>query len=208
MKKLIFTAFALTVPVFSSFNLVSCVNKKHYWKLIENNYGVFSIKEINTIVPKMKNNILFHTGKLSDIKAKKYDENKYLFTKLYKVKNKKTNEYIYGIMLIPISMFEKYKTFNEKLKNELLNIYSIRNLDKDEQKYRNISYYSWYGNLKEKMIHHSGKVYYYNKEEKTILGFKFSFDLYFNKEKSSVFTIKWYYGENTETKILLEYEPS
>jgi len=40
------------------------------------------------------------------------------------------------------------------------------------------------------MIHHSGKVYYYNKEEKTILGFKFSFDLYFNKEKSSVFTIK------------------
>jgi len=90
----------------------------------------------------MKNNILFHTGKLSDIKAKKYDENKYLFTKLYKVKNKKTNEYIYGIMLIPISMFEKYKTFNEKLKNELLNIYSIRNLDKDEQKYRNISYYS------------------------------------------------------------------
>ena len=208
MKKLIFTAFALIVPVFSSFNLVSCVNKKNYWKLIENNYGVFSIKEINTIVPKMKNNILFHTGKLSDIKAKKYDENKYLFTKLYKVKNKKTNEYIYGIMLIHISMFEKYKTFNEKLKNELLNIYSIRNLDKDEQKYRNISYYSWYGNLKEKMIHHSGKVYYYNKEEKTILGFKFSFDLYFNKEKSSVFKIKWYYGENTETKILLEYKPS
>jgi hypothetical protein len=39
-------------------------------------------------------------------------------------------------------MFEKYKTFNEKLKNELLNIYSIKNLDKDEQKYRNISYYA------------------------------------------------------------------
>lgn len=208
MKKLIFTAFALTVPVFSSFNLVSCVNKKNYWKLIENNYGVFSIKEINTIVPKMKNNILFHTGKLSDIKAKKYDENKYLFTKLYKVKNKKTNEYIYGIMLIPISMFEKYKKFNEKLKNELLNIYSIKNLDKDEQKYRNISYYAWYGNLKEKMIHHSGKVYYYNKEEKTILGFKFSFDLYFNKEKSSIFKIRWHYDKAVETKILLEYKPS
>lgn len=111
-------------------------------------------------------------------------------------------------MLIPIYMFEKYKTFNEKLKNELLNIYSIKNLDKDGQKYRNISYYAWYGNLKEKMIHHSGRVYYYNKEEKTTLGFKFSFDLYFNKEKSSVFTIKWYYGENTETKILLEYKPS
>lgn len=208
MKKLIFTTFALTVPVFSSFNLVSCVNKKNYWKLIENNYGVFSIKEINTIVPKTKNNILFHTGKLSDIKTKKYDENKYLFTKLYKVKNKKTNEYIYGVMLIPIYMFEKYKTFNKKLKNELLNIYSIKNLDKDGQKYRNISYYAWYGNLKEKMIHHSGRVYYYDKKEKTILGFKFSFDLYFNKEKSSVFTIKWYYGENTETKILLEYKRS
>gem|GEM_PF-2576339 len=30
MKKLIFTVFALTVPVFSSFNLISCVNKKNY----------------------------------------------------------------------------------------------------------------------------------------------------------------------------------
>ena len=214
MNKLIFPALMLTIPIFSSINLIACDNRKIYEKIIKKNPGSFIIKKISQEELPNKNifnieQVLFDIGKLNDLKSKKYDENKYLFTRFYRSKDEKTNEYIYGIMLIPISLFEKYKAFNEKTKNELLNTYSLKNMEKTERNYLNVTRYWRSADKRKKAVYLTGGLGYLRDDKlRWLFNANFSFELFFDKTKSSIFKIKWYYGENIETKILLEYKPS
>lgn len=47
MNKLIFPALMLTIPIFSSINLIACDNRKIYEKIIKKNPGSFIIKKIS-----------------------------------------------------------------------------------------------------------------------------------------------------------------
>lgn len=214
MKKLIFPTLMLTIPILSSMNLIACDNRKIYEKIIKQNLGSFIIKKISQDDLPNENifnigQVLFHIGKLNDLKSKKYDENKYLFTKFYSTKDKKTNEYIYGIMLIPISLFEKYKAFNEKTKNELLNTYSLKNIEKTERNYLNVTRYWRYADKRKKAVYLTGGLGYLRDDKlRWLFNANFSFELFFDKNKSSIFKIRWHNDKAIETKILLEYKPS
>lgn len=214
MSKLIFPTLMLTIPIFSSMNLIACDNRKIYEKIIKKNPGSFIIKKISQEELPNKNifnigEVLFDIGKLDDLKSKKYDENKYLFTRFYSTKDEKTNKYIYGIMLIPISLFKKYKAFNEKTKNELLNTYSLKNIEKTERNYLNVTRYWRSADKRKKAVYLTGGLGYLRDDKlRWLFNANFSFELFFDKNKSSIFKIRWYYDKAVETKILLEYKPS